>query len=197
MEINLGKTMRKVDGFEKIIYLLEEAISNGYEVSDNVLNELKQAYNESECADKINASFDDSEDLLRTLQNLNESGLDIVKFPLFMYKAAKLYIKLFIYLVRALGTSFVLTLADLNRGLLGERYIYTKEIDLKDDATLYLFEGNGCKSSAICNEDGDFFVLDDWHGSRPESAEEVANYEWFTIFWQPSVMRDGLPIVSK
>lgn len=71
----------------------------------------------------------------------------------------------------------------------------TDRIDLKEGAELILFECDGwnCASSAVLHQDGTLFVLTDWQCSRPESLEELYQYEWITTDGHLGVMFDGLP----
>lgn len=69
----------------------------------------------------------------------------------------------------------------------------TKEIELPDNATLYLFSCGDCKASAVCYKDGTTFVLDDWQSSRPESFDEIKDYSWKTIDGKEVITFDGLP----
>lgn len=72
-------------------------------------------------------------------------------------------------------------------------YQFSRIIAL-DDATLYLFQFGDIKSSAIAYADGTAFVLDDWQGSRPESAEEIENYEWVSATdGRKAIVMNGLP----
>lgn len=73
-------------------------------------------------------------------------------------------------------------------------YKITSVVVLKDGARLHLFEGAGIESSAISYADGTTFVLDDWQGSRPESEEEIADYEWrLASDGRKAIVMDGLP----
>lgn len=78
----------------------------------------------------------------------------------------------------------------------GEKVDYkiTSVLPLKDGARLHLFEGAGIESSAISYADGTTFVLDDWQGSRPESEEEIADYNWVSAAdGRKAIVIDGLP----
>lgn len=73
-------------------------------------------------------------------------------------------------------------------------YKITSVVGLKDGAKLHLFEGAGIESSAISYADGTTFVLTDWQGSRPESEEEIADYDWrLASDGRKAIVMDGLP----
>lgn len=73
-------------------------------------------------------------------------------------------------------------------------YQFSRRIAIDDDATLYLFQFGDIKSSAISYADGTTFVLDDWQGSRPESEEEIADYNWVSAAdGRKAIVMDGLP----
>lgn len=78
-------------------------------------------------------------------------------------------------------------------------YTITDEIDLKDGATLYLFESEEecISSSAIAYEDGSTFVLTDWQGTRPESADEIESYDWVRVDGKLAIVFLGLPRVLE
>ena len=49
-------------------------------------------------------------------------------------------------------------------------------------------------TAAVAYDDGDVFVLDDWHGGYPDNADEIANFEWIHAqSGRRAVIRDGLP----
>lgn len=82
------------------------------------------------------------------------------------------------------------------RAMSGENVDYkiTSVVPLKDGAKLHLFEGAGVESSAISYADGTTFVLYDWQGSRPESEEEIADYDWVLASdGRKAIVMDGLP----
>lgn len=73
-------------------------------------------------------------------------------------------------------------------------YKITSVVELKDGAKLHLFEGAGIESSAISYADGTTFVLTDWQGSRPETEEEIADYDWVSATdGRKAIVMDGLP----
>ena len=78
-------------------------------------------------------------------------------------------------------------------------YVITDEIELKDGATLYLFksEEDGIYSSAVGYEDGSVFVLTDWQGARPETADDVESYDWCRVDGTPAIVFFGLPRVLE
>ena len=70
----------------------------------------------------------------------------------------------------------------------------TDEIELPEDATLYLFTcGDSEASSAVCHSDGTVFVLGDWESSRPETYEEVEDYSWLDVHQRETINLLGLP----
>ena len=89
-----------------------------------------------------------------------------------------------------------LLIAEYNNSNETCEFIITDEIIINDDATLYLFENDFCKSSAIGYSDGTLFVTKDWQcPSRPESYQDIADYDWCTVDWQDAIILDGLPKV--
>ena len=73
-------------------------------------------------------------------------------------------------------------------------FVVTNEIRIDDTAHLFLFENDFCKAAAVGYESGELFVMRDWQEpSRPEIAEEIADYDWCTIDWQDTIIFDGLP----
>lgn len=71
----------------------------------------------------------------------------------------------------------------------------TDRIELTEGAELLLFECNGwdCLSSAVQHKNGALFVLTDWQSGRPESADEIEDYEWITTDGHYGIMLNGLP----
>ena len=73
-------------------------------------------------------------------------------------------------------------------------FVVTDEKRIDDTAHLYLFENDFCKAAAVGYESGELFVMRDWQEpSRPETAEEIAGYDWCTIDWQDAIVLNGLP----
>lgn len=72
-------------------------------------------------------------------------------------------------------------------------FVVTDEIRIDDTAHLYLFENDSCKSAAVGYESGDLFVMRDWQASRPETADEIADYDRCTVDRQDAVVFAGLP----
>ena len=73
-------------------------------------------------------------------------------------------------------------------------FTVTDDIRIDDTAHLFLFENDYCKAAAVGYESGELFVMRDWQEpSRPETAEEIADYDWCTIDWQDAIIFDGLP----
>ena len=73
-------------------------------------------------------------------------------------------------------------------------FVVTDEIRIDDTAHLYFFENDSCKAAAVGYESGELFVMRDWQQpSRPETVEEIADYDWCTIDWQDAIVFDGLP----
>lgn len=71
----------------------------------------------------------------------------------------------------------------------------TDRTDLKEGAELILFECDGWNytSSAVLHQDGTLFVLTDWQCGRPESIEELDNYEWGSTDGHHGIVVNGLP----
>ncbi len=79
-------------------------------------------------------------------------------------------------------------------------YIITDEIKLKDTASLYLFENGqeGIYSSAIGYEDGSVFVMTDWQSpARPETQNDIEDYDWVRVDGAPAIVFLGLPRVLE
>lgn len=73
-------------------------------------------------------------------------------------------------------------------------YTITDSIRIDGTAWLFLFENDFCKSAAVGYESGELFVMRDWQEtSRPETPEEISNYDWCTIDWKDAIVFDGLP----
>lgn len=73
-------------------------------------------------------------------------------------------------------------------------FTITDDIKIDDTAHFYLFENGLFKAAAVGYESGELFVMRDWQEpSRPETAEEIADYDWCTIDWQDAIIFDGLP----
>jgi hypothetical protein len=73
-------------------------------------------------------------------------------------------------------------------------FTITDDIEIDDTARLFLFENDFCKAAAVGYESGELFVMRDWQEpSRPETAGEIANYDWCTIDWRDAIIFDGLP----
>lgn len=73
-------------------------------------------------------------------------------------------------------------------------FTVTADIRIDDTAHLFLFENDCCKAAAVGYESGELFVMRDWQEpSRPETAEEIADYDWCTTDWQDAIIFDGLP----
>ena len=73
-------------------------------------------------------------------------------------------------------------------------FTFTDDIRIDDTAHLFLFENDYCKAAAVGYESGELFVMRDWQEpSRPETVEEIADYDWCTIDWQDAIIFDGLP----
>lgn len=65
-----------------------------------------------------------------------------------------------------------------------------------DDAVMYTIKVDDCLTTcAIVYEDGTLFHLWDWQGAHPETAEEIADYDWRTEDGRRAVMLDGMPRV--
>lgn len=76
----------------------------------------------------------------------------------------------------------------------GSEVTITKEIELPEGATMYLFECWDCKLSSICHKDGTVFVMRNWQEpTRPESYEEIKDYKWRRTDGMDAIIFDGLP----
>lgn len=78
------------------------------------------------------------------------------------------------------------------------RYKVTDKIELKEGATLCLFEGidndeNKIASSLIEYPSGDIMFLSDWQNGRPIDDMEIEDYDWVTSDGRGTIMLDGLP----
>lgn len=121
-----------------------------------------------------------------TVQYLNAKG----KVELYSFEAEKGQVK---YMER---NEVLALIKQAEKNMSGENvdFVVTDEIAIDNTAHLYLFENDFCKSAAVGYESGDLFVMRDWQEpSRPETAEEIANYDWCTIDWQDAIVFDGLP----
>lgn len=88
----------------------------------------------------------------------------------------------------------LIKLAEKNMSGKDVDFIVTDDIKIGNTAHLYLFENDSCKSAAVGYESGDLFVMRDWQEpSRPETADEIAEYNWCTIDWQDAAVFAGLP----
>lgn len=71
-----------------------------------------------------------------------------------------------------------------------------KEVSLKV-ATMYVVNWVSTSTSGISAfivyEDGTLFHQYDWQGCHPETAEEIADFDWLTEDGKPAVMLNGLP----
>lgn len=77
-------------------------------------------------------------------------------------------------------------------------YHVTDKIELKEGATLYLFEGidndaNYVASSLIEHASGTIMFLSDWQNGRPKDDMEIEDYDWVTSDGREAIMFDGLP----
>lgn len=77
-------------------------------------------------------------------------------------------------------------------------YKVTDEVELKEGATLYLFEGvdaDGYKieSSLIEHASGAIMFLSDWQNGRPVDDTEIEDYNWVTPDGKETIMFEGLP----
>lgn len=79
-----------------------------------------------------------------------------------------------------------------------DRYNIESETEIEDGVRLLVF-CCGCEtfsycSAAIAYDDGDVFVLYDWHGGYPENSDEIADFEWVHAqSGHHAIMMDGLP----
>lgn len=87
----------------------------------------------------------------------------------------------------------LIEIAEKNMSGNNVNYTITDEVEAGENATLYLFEGEFVKSAAIGYNDGTLFVLSDWQSSRPESVDEIADYDWCTIDWRRAIIVNELP----
>lgn len=63
-----------------------------------------------------------------------------------------------------------------------------------DGAVMYAIKVDGCLTTcAIVYDDGTLFCQWDWQGAHPETAEEIADYDWRTEDGRRAVMLDGMP----
>ncbi len=80
-----------------------------------------------------------------------------------------------------------------------ENYTIDSKLKVEEGVSLITFTGNypdGCTNTTACllYEDTDeVFFLRDWQGGRPETREEIADYEWMTSDGRAAVLMDGLP----
>lgn len=88
----------------------------------------------------------------------------------------------------------LIKLAEKNMSGKDVDFVVTDDIKIGNTAHLYLFENDSCKSAAVGYESRDLFVMRDWQEpSRPETADEIAEYNWCTINWQDAAVFARLP----
>lgn len=61
------------------------------------------------------------------------------------------------------------------------------------EGALVLFSADGCEAAAYVYNDGDLFHLRDWQSGRPESLDEIQDYDWLTEDGRPATMLNGHP----
>ncbi len=80
-----------------------------------------------------------------------------------------------------------------------ENYTIDSKLEVEEGVSLITFTGNypdGYTNTTVCllYEDCDeVFFLYDWQGGRPETRDEIADYEWRTSDGHIPVMMNGLP----
>lgn len=62
-----------------------------------------------------------------------------------------------------------------------------------NEGMLVLFSTGDCEAAAYIYDDGTLFHLRDWQSARPESIEEIADYDWLTEDGRPATMLNGHP----
>lgn len=69
------------------------------------------------------------------------------------------------------------------------------EMSVSDtEGRLVLFKaGDDIYSAAYIYNDDELFHLRDWQGARPESLEEISDFEWLTEDGKDAIMMDGRP----
>ena len=68
-----------------------------------------------------------------------------------------------------------------------------KSIQDKDGALTLYHTDTGIKSSAYQYSTGEVFLLRDWQGARPESLEEIPDFDWVSESGKSTVILDGRP----
>lgn len=80
-----------------------------------------------------------------------------------------------------------------------ENYTIDSELEVEKGVSIITFTGNypnGCANTTVCllyEDEGEVFFLRDWQGGRPETREEIADYEWTTSDGKNAVLINGLP----
>lgn len=64
-------------------------------------------------------------------------------------------------------------------------------------AIMYIVGMGMLTASFIVYEDGTLFCQDDWQGGHPETAEEIADFDWLTEDGRPAIMFDGMPKMMR
>lgn len=63
-----------------------------------------------------------------------------------------------------------------------------------EEASLVLFEFNKAEeASAIIYKDGTLYHQRDWQSGRPETLEEIANFDWVSESGEEAVVLNELP----
>lgn len=85
-----------------------------------------------------------------------------------------------------------------------ERYNIESETEIEDGVRLVEFhcgcdDDSGVESFSFCSaaivyDDGEVFVLYDWHGDYPHDADDIAYFEWVHAqTGHSAIMMNGLP----
>lgn len=66
--------------------------------------------------------------------------------------------------------------------------------DTDKDGNLILFCADGCiHAAAYIYSDGELFHLHDWQSGRPESLDEIGDFEWLTEDGREAIIYDNRP----
>lgn len=62
-----------------------------------------------------------------------------------------------------------------------------------EEGKLVLFHAEACYAAVYVYNDGELFHLRDWQSARPESLDEMEDFDWLTEDGRPAVMLNGRP----
>ena len=76
----------------------------------------------------------------------------------------------------------------------GEQCVIQSQIELNEEAKMYHFICGGViKAACIVYNDGTLFHQWDWQCGRPNSFEEIEEFDWSSVDGRRAIVMDGLP----